>query len=488
MNYRMCAYILAQIALTTACLLLIPFAMSFAYGESGTPLGFGVTIAILLVLGIPFVIKKPLNTELRVRGGFIVVALAWILLSVCGAIPFTLSGYVPNYVDSLFETVSGFTTTGATAFTNIDSFPKSLLFWRSFTHWIGGMGVLVFVVAILPKSNNSIVHLLKAEMTGPQFGKLVSKMRFTARILYAIYIVLTLIMVGMLVAGKMPVFDAFTTAFATAGTGGFANHSAGMAYYNSLYIEIVVTVFMMVFSINFNLFYLLLVGRVKDVIRNEEFRAMFIIYGVAVAAITVSLSIHNTYTSVAEALRYSSFQASSIMSTTGFCSTDFTKWPAFAQAVLVFLMFIGGSAGSTAGGLKVSRVVIMFKSGLKEIHRTFSPRSVVSVKLDGKTLDSETVRSVNTYLVLFVILFTLSFFLVMIDPFLRGTDGLLMGFTGVATCINNVGPALSKLGPLDSFAPLTNFSKIILSLDMLIGRLEIMPMLLLFYPPAWRKT
>lgn len=488
MNYRMSAYVLAHIALVTAGLMLIPFVMTFAYGESGTQLGFGITIAILLVLGIPFSIKKPLNTEIKARGGFILVAIAWIFLSVCGALPFTVSGYVPNYFDALFETVSGFTTTGATALANVEALPKSLLFWRSFTHWIGGMGVLVFVVAILPKSNGSIVHLLKAEMTGPQFGKLVSKMRFTARILYAIYIALTLLMVGILVAGKMPVFDAFTTAFATAGTGGFANYTTSIAHYDSLYAEIVITVFMMVFSINFNLFYFILIGHIKDVVRNEEMRAMFIIYGAAVAAITVSLTIHNTYSSIAESLRYSSFQAASIMSTTGFATADFTKWPAFSQAILVCLMFIGGSAGSTAGGLKVSRIVIMCKSGVKEIRRAFSPRSVVAVKLDKKTLDDETVRSVNTYLVLFVLLFAVSFFLLMLDPFFHGEDGLVTCFTGLAACINNVGPALGGLGPLASFNPLTNFSKILLCIDMLIGRLEIMPMLLLFYPPAWRKA
>lgn len=488
MNYRMSAYMLAQIALITAGLMIIPFAMSFAYGEVGTPLGFGVTIAMLLVLGIPFVIKKPRNTEFRARGGFILVAIAWIFLSVFGAVPFTLSGYVPSYIDALFETVSGFTTTGSTVIPDIEALPKSLLFWRAFTHWIGGMGVLVFVVAILPKSNNSTLHLLKAEMTGPQFGKLVSKMRFTARILYAIYVVLTLLMAGILMIGKIPAFDAFTLAFATAGTGGFANYATSIAHYNSLFAEITVTVFMMVFSINFNMFYFLLIGHAKDVIRNEELRTMFIIYGFSVGAITVSLVIGKTYSSIAEALRYSTFQVASIMSTTGFATADFTKWPVFAQSVLVLLMFVGGSAGSTAGGLKVSRVIIMCKSGVKEIRHALSPRSVVQVKLDKKTLDDETVRSVNSYLVLYVIIFAISFLLLMADPFFHGQDGLLMGFTGIATCINNVGPGLSGLGPLASFNSLSNFSKIILCLDMLIGRLEIMPMLLLFYPPAWRRA
>lgn len=488
MNYRMSAYMLAQIALITAGLMLIPFAMSFAYGESGTPLAFGITIAVLVALGIPFVIKKPLNTEFRARGGFILVAIAWIFLSVFGALPFTISGYVPNYIDALFETVSGFTTTGATVIPDIETLPKSLLFWRAFTHWIGGMGVLVFVVAILPKTNSSTLHLLKAEMTGPQFGKLVSKMRFTARILYAIYVVLTLIMAGILMIGKIPVFDAFTLAFATAGTGGFANYATSIAHYNSLFAEITITVFMMVFSINFNMFYFLFIGHAKDVIKNEELRTMFIIYGASVIAITITLMVGKTYSTVAEALRYSSFQVASIMSTTGFATADFTKWPMFAQSILVLLMFIGGSSGSTAGGLKVSRIIIMCKSGVKEIKHAFSPRTVVNVKLDKKTLDDETVRSVNSYLVLYVILFAISFFLLMLDPDLQSEEGLVMGFSTIATCINNVGPALDNFGPLANFSALTAFSKILLCVDMLIGRLEIMPMLLLLYPPAWRRT
>lgn len=489
MNYRMTSYILGSIAVITAGLMFIPFLMTFGYGEdlSSTALGFGVTIAILLAAGIPFIVKKPKNTHITSSCGFVTVALAWILMSIAGALPLCISRVIPNFIDCIFEMVSGFTTTGATIMTNIDAAPKSILFWRSMTHWIGGMGILVFVVALLPKTGPAIVHLMKAEVPGPEFGKLVSKLRFTARILYCIYLALTILQVIFLVASpKMDLYDAVVFSMSTAGTGGFSNRGISVAYYDSVYIDVVITVFMMLFAANFNVFYFILIGRVSAALRSEEFRTMFIIFGVATLLMTVSLTVYDIYDNFWESLRYAAFQAASVMSTTGFATADFNTWPTLCHVVLLALMFIGGSAGSTAGGLKVSRIVIGAKSAVAGVRKVYSPRGVFPVKLDGRPLLDELRTSVGHYFIGYFLVTVIS--LVLISLAEVDSVGLVENFSAVATCINNVGPGLGSFGPMYSFAHLTGFSKIVLSFTMLMGRLEIIPILLLFYPKAWSKA
>lgn len=486
MNYKLTLNVLGFISLTVAGLMIIPFIMSFAYGETSTPLAFGVTILALVAIGIPATIFKPKNRNLSARGGFLIVALAWIYLSMMGALPFTISKHVPNYIDALFETVSGFTTTGATILTNVEGMPKSLIFWRSFTHWIGGMGVLLFIIAVLPKSDPTIVHLIKAETPGPQFGKLVSKLRFSAQITYAIYIVLTLLEVVALACCGCSAFDSFVHALGTAGTGGFSSYSLSVAGLNSLGAEIVITVFMVIFSVNFNLYYLCLIGHFKDAIKSEELRTLIGIFAFSSVAISISLTITNTVSSFGEGLRYASFQTASIISTSGFATADYTQWPTFCQMMLFLLMFMGGSAGSTAGGLKVSRLIIMFKDGIRQLKTSISPNRFTPVKLDGKPVSSELTSGVTSYTCTYCLIMVVSLLLISLNS--PSGFGLIENSSAVVTCINNVGPGFGALGPLGTFAPYSNFTKIVLSLDMLIGRLEIVPILLLFYPKAWQRN
>ncbi len=482
MNYRMTAHLLGQILLVVAGFLLVPFIMSFCYAESGTPLAFGVTLASMAAIGIPLTVMRPKDTSINIKGGFITVALAWIVLSLFGAMPFAISGYFASYIDSLFEIVSGLTTTGATVLTDIEAVPSSLLFWRSFSHWIGGMGVLVFVIAVLPKSNNAIVHLAKAEIPGPQFGKLVSKLRFTARILYGIYILLTLIEVVALLICRMPVFDSFITAFSTAGTGGFSSNNNSIGGYNSLAIEIVTMVFMLLFSINMNVFYLLAIGRFKQAFKNEELWWLLVIVFVAIFLVSLSLTLGHVYETFGETLRYSSYQVIAFISTTGFGTANFDDWPVLAQTTLFVCMFIGGMAGSTAGGLKISRVITLVKSSGRSIKKSISPRTVVSVKIDGKSVDENVVKNILNYFALLMSIYFVSVILVSIIQ--EGMD-FATAVTAVATCLNNVGPGLSKVAA--GFGEINPFAKIIFIFDMLIGRLEIYPILLLFYPKSWKK-
>lgn len=482
MNYRMTAHILGQLALFIAGFMLVPFIIALVNGEN-TLLAFGVTIGGLTALGCVSLFSKPKDTSFNARGGFLIVALAWIGFSVAGCLPFFISGYIPNFIDALFETVSGFTTTGASILTNIEALPDSLLFWRSFTHWIGGMGVLLFVIAILPKGDASIVHVLKAEVPGPQFGKIVSKMNFTARILYAIYIVLTLLEVILLCFGGMTVFDSFIHAFGTAGTGGFSNYAASVGRFDSLYIDIVITVFMLVFSVNFNLYFLIIIGRFKDAIKSEELRWLLIVFCGATLMISLSLTLNDVYDTFWQALRYASFQSASILSTTGYVTADFATWPVFTQVALVLLMFIGGCAGSTAGGLKVSRVMILVKNAFRAVKKEASPRSVVLVKTDKHAVSEELNGGVLAYFVLYVSMMLLSVLLVAAAS---NQFDFTTNLTAVVTCYNNVGPGLGGVGPTSCFYAYGGFSKIILILDMLMGRLEVLPILMIFYPKAWR--
>ena len=399
-------------------------------------------------------------------------------MSLFGALPFYISGYFDSYVDCFFEVVSGFTTTGASILKEPGILPNSIIFWRSFTHWVGGMGVLVFVMAILPLSDERSLHLMRAEAPGPVVGKLVPKMKDTAKILYGIYIIMTAILVVMLLFGKMPLFDALCNAFGTAGTGGFTTSSAGISGYNSPYIEMVIAVFMLLFGINFNLYYLILIGNLKDVFKSEELRWYLAIVGISTASIAVN--IYNVYGK--EAFRYSFFQVSSIMTTTGFATTDFNFFPSFSKTVLVLLMFIGACAGSTGGGFKVSRLIILIKSFKKEIRRLLHPRSVTPVRLEGKVVDHTVSHGTVSYFMMYIIIMMVSVLLISVDNFDFTTNT-----TAVISCFNNIGPGLGVVGPMGNFSGYSYFSKIVLSFDMLFGRLEILPMLVLFHPLSWSR-
>ncbi|MBO5982683.1 MAG: TrkH family potassium uptake protein, partial [Clostridia bacterium] len=393
-----------------------------------------------------------------------------------------------SYLDAVFECVSGITTTGSSILTDIEALPNSLLFWRSLTAWLGGMGVLVCVIAILPKKDRSATQLAKAEMPGPQFGKLVSKIQHSALILYAIYIVLTLVEFGVLCALDMPAFDSINHAMATASTCGFSVKNASIAHYNSVGIDVAITVFMLLFSINFNVYFLYIAGQFRKAIKQEETTWMFAIYIIFVAIITLSLCLSNTYGTVAESIRHSSFTAAAILSTTGFVTQNYESWPMIAQILIFALMFMGGSAGSTAGGLKVSRVIILGKSSMLSAHKMLSPRSVKSVRLEGKTLSEETIHNTQRYFVLYAMILVVSVILISIDKSVSSdTNGLMTNISAVVTCFNNVGPGFGGVGPVCNFADLGIFTKIVLIMDMLIGRLEILPILLIFYPKAWRS-
>ncbi len=484
MNYRITAYMSGIIMVVEAALMSVPFFIAIALGENSI-LAFGVTITALIAIGIPLVILKPKDLVMKPKDGFVIVALGWILMSLFGALPFVINGAIPNFIDAVFETVSGFTTTGSTIITDIEVFPKSILFWRSFTQWIGGMGVLVFVIAVLPKSDTKFFHVFRAESPGPQVGKLVSKLKHTALILYGIYVALTLIEI-ILLSIKMPFFESVIHAFTTASTGGFSNMNASVAAFSSAYIDTVITVFMILFSINFNIFFLIILGKFRDVIKSEELRVFLAIVIIVIAAITACLMINKVYQSFGEALRFSAFQAASFISTTGFVTADYTAWPTAAQFLLFLLMFVGGSAGSTAGGLKISRVIILFKSGAREIKSTLSPRSVNTIRLDGKPLDYIVTHGTMRYFILYLLILCGSALLVSLNNPAFGGESMISDLSAVVTCLNNVGPFFGTSGSTGNFASYGPFAKIIFSLDMLFGRLEIFPMLLLFYHKTWR--
>lgn len=490
MNYREMLFILAEIALIFAGILLIPLFVAVGLGESATIHAFGVAIVVSIVFGIIGVICRPPKGKraMKPASAIVLCGITWIFIALIGAIPYRLSGYVPNYIDALFETVSGVTTTGSTIIRNVEILPRSILLWRALSQWIGGMGVLVFVIAVLPKNESAATQLAKAEMPGPQFGKLVSKLRFTAQILYVIYIVLTLLEAGILVAFKMPVFDSFCHAFTTVSTGGFSVRNMGIGSYDNVGIEVVITVFSLISSVNFNVYYLILAGQIRKAIKNEETLWMFGIYVAATIAVTLSLFIttlneHN----FAESLRYASFQVATTMTTTGYGVTNYAGWPVFSQFVLIALMFIGGSAGSTAGGLKVSRVVILGKSSFLNVRKAMSPRSVRGVKMDGKTLTEDTVNTVQRFMVIYVLLFVTSLLLISILSPFKGSDGMVTNLSAVATCLNNVGLGVMSLSN-GLFADFGYFAKIVLMFDMLLGRLELMPILLIFAPKVWKPA
>lgn len=481
MNYKMVAKVLGKILLIEALLMCFPLVISLIYKEN-TYLSYVIPIAGLAVLGIPSLIFRPKDSSIYAKEGFVITAFAWVLLSLAGAIPFVVSGAIPSYVNALFETVSGFTTTGATILSDVEALPRSILFWRSFVQWVGGMGVLVFMLAILPESNSAgIMHVYRAESPGPKVGKLVSKIKFTARILYGIYIVLTVVEVIFLVCGKMPLFDSIVHAFATAGTGGFSIKNASIAYYDSVYIEMVIAVFMFLFGINFNIFYLLLVRNVGRVVKSEELRVYFCI--TVAATLLIACDLLSVVGNFGEAMRYSFFQVTSVSSTTGFCTADFNTWPTFSKCMLLLLMMIGSCAGSTCGGMKVSRLIILTKSGFSDIRKMVRPRSVISLKFEGETLNPSVVNAVRTHFCVIIALIILTTLLISIDGYGDFTTNL----SASIACVNTVGPGLGLVGPLGNYEGYSALSKILLSIDMLAGRLEVFPILILFSASTWKR-
>lgn len=489
----MLAMILGEISLTLGALLCIPLFMAVGLHEgSSTILAFGVTVGIAVFIGILGIVLRPKKNDRNMRSssGFAMCGLIWVFMSLLSAIPFAISKCIPNYIDALFETVSGFTTTGASILRAVEGLPKSILLWRALIQWVGGMGVLVLVIAFLPKNDKMSTALAKAEIPGPQFGKLVSKLRFTSRILYAIYIVMTLILVGILCALKMPVFDSFCHAFSTASTGGFSVRNASIAAYNSVGIEATITVFMLLFSFNFNIYYMVLIGHVIKAFKNEELAWMLGLYVSACVILTANLCLSQTYDSVGEALRYVSFNVASVMSTTGYGTADFTLWPTISQVLLLLIMCIGGCAGSTAGGMKVSRAVLLCKTSLSDVKKTISPRSIYTVKMDGKAVDGDTLRNTKTFFIVYILIVALSTVLISIEPhnFPAGTNSFETNFSAVIACFNNIGPGIGAVGPTGNFADYSIFAKIVLIFDMLLGRLELMPMILLFHYRSWKRA
>lgn len=480
MNYRMLGYLLSIILLIEAALLLIPTGVAIGYGES--PLPFLITIAILVIISLPSIIFKPENKRIFAREGFICAASAWVLLSAFGALPFVISGAIPNYIDAFFETVSGLTTTGATLLTEIESLPKGILFWRSLTHWIGGMGVLVFMLAIIPSKDGQSMHLMRAEVPGPQKGgKLVPKTRQTAIILYGIYIALTVIMTICLLLCGLSVYDSTVIAISTAGTGGFSVLNSSIAGYANVTVEWIVSIFMLLFSVNFNLYFFLLIGRGRDILHDEELKVFLGLTAVSTALIAVNT--RSLFDKLGDCIRTAFFQVTSIMSTTGFATVDFNNWPAFSKTLLMLLLITGACAGSTAGGLKLSRIIILIKSIVREIKHILRPRSVNVIRLNKEPLDGETVRSALGYLAMYFFIMLASILLISLDGFDFETNA-----TSVLTCINNVGPGLGELvGPCGNFSYFSGGGKLLLSLDMLLGRLEIVPMVVLLSPSTWKR-
>ena len=461
-----------------AALLLLPLITCLLYREDALP--FLLTILLLLLISLPLALAvRPRSKAMYAREGFLIVSLSWILVSALGALPFVLDGAIPSYIDALFETVSGFTTTGASILRDIEPLPRGILFWRSFTHWIGGMGVLVFIMAILPLANDRSMHVMRAEVPGPHVGKLVPRARDSALLLYAIYLFLTVAEVIFLVAGGMPLYDSLVNAFGTAGTGGFAVKNASIGFYDSAYVDGVITVFMLLFGINFNLYFLLLLRDFKQVLKSEELRVyMLTAFG---SMLLITLNILPLTGGAGSAFRQASFQVSSIMTTTGFATADYTQWPVFSQVILFFLMMLGASGGSTGGGIKVSRVIILFKTWGRELVRLVHPRAVGAVRLDGKRVDDETCRDVSVFFIAYMGIIAVMTLLVSLDGFDFTTT-----LSSVTACIGNIGPGLGAVGPTGNFADFSILSKLLLSLTMLLGRLEIFPLLLTLTPVLYR--
>ena len=478
MNRAIIRFILGSVLKIEAVLMLLPCIVALCYKEQ-EGLSFLLVAFLSGILGIILTISKPKNHVFYLKEGCIITSLSWILLSIVGAVPFVLTGEIPSFTNALFETISGFTTTGASILSDVEALSHTSLFWRSFTHWIGGMGVLVFLMAIIPLSGGSNIHLMKAESPGPSVGKLVPKMKHTARLLYLIYFGLTIIEIILLLTGGMPLFDSLTTTFGTVGTGGFGVKNSSIAGY-SPYLQWVITIFMILSGINFNAYYLIIFKQFKKAFTMEEVHAYIGIIVAATGIIFVELA--RTSMNMVDALRHAAFQVGSIITTTGFATTDFNEWTQASRTILVLLMFIGACAGSTGGGIKVSRFITVFKTVGKEINSYIHPKSIKKIKMDGKPIEHEVMRATNVYFVTFLSLFILSVFLISLEE-----KDLITNFTAVAATINNIGPGLEMVGPTQNFAHFSPFSKYVLMFDMLAGRLELFPILLLFVPTIWKE-
>ena len=478
MNSSIVRYILGHVLKIEAALMVIPVVVGIIYREQATS-AFLITIALCAVCGILMTIKKPANTVFYLKEGCVTTALSWILMSIFGCLPFFISREIPSFTDALFETISGFTTTGASILSEVEGLSQSIMFWRCFTHWIGGMGVLVFLLAVIPLTGGSNINLMKAESPGPSVGKLVPKIRYTARILYIIYFGMTVLQTVLLLFGGMTFLDALNTAMGTAGTGGFGIRNDSFTSF-SPYIQWVVTIFMILFGVNFNAYYLIVLRQFKKAVKVEEVRCYFGIILAATAIIFVN--IYRSVGAVELTLRQSMFQVASIITTTGFSSVDFDMWPSLSKSVLVVLMFVGACAGSTGGGIKVSRILILCKTVRKELHIFLHPNAIKKIKMDGKAIPHEVVRSTNIFFIVYVLIFASSIFLIAFDDF-----DLITNFTAVAATFNNIGPGLELVGPTGNFGMFSWFSKLILTFDMLAGRLEIFPLLILFVRDTWKK-
>lgn len=485
MNKKLVLYNSGRIAVFASFLMLLPAVVSLIYRD-GQLISFLIPFAIMLLFGILCTRFKPKNKSAYAKEGFVTVAIMWLLLSVFGSLPFVISREIPSFIDAFFETVSGFTTTGASILEDVEALPHSMLFWRSFTHWVGGMGVLALALAILPtdkkaeSAKDGSIHILKAESPGPTFGKLVSKLKYNVRILYLIYTVITAIEVILLLLGGMGLFDSLLNSFATAGTGGFAIKNASIAHYDSVYIDYVIGIFMLLFGVNFNIYYFMLTGRLLKILKSEELRWYLII--VATAVISITLNILSQFESLATAFRYAFFQVSSIITTTGFVTANYDLWPTFSKFILVLLMFMGACASSTGGGLKISRVIILFKSAICEIRNQINPREIHTVKCDETYLTPVAVASVGTYFGIYMAILFVSSLVVALDG-----ESFATTFSSVVACLNNIGPGLDKVGAVGNYSDFSVLSKLVLSFDMLAGRLEILPLLIALSPSVWKK-
>ncbi len=480
MNFRMIFKSIGSLLCVEAGCMLPSLLVALIYRQEDS-FAFVWSIVITAAAGLILRLIKSKTTDIYARDGFAIVALGWILVSAFGALPFIFSNTIPSVVDALFESVSGFSTTGASILRDIEALPRGVLFWRSFTHWMGGMGVLVLMMAILPSVKANTLHILKAETPGPTPGKMVPKIGQTAKILYIIYLVLTVIEVIFLMAGGMSLYEALIHAFSTAGTGGFSNRNTSVAAYGSLYIEIVITVFMLLFGVNFTLYFMAIKGNIKSILKDEELRFYISTFVIATVFITLNVN-HELYHSVGTSIRYSAFQVSSIMTTTGFVTADYNLWPAFSQCILLLLMFIGASAGSTGGGIKCVRLVLLFKIVKREITKLIHPRAVQTIKINGRIVDEEILSGVMAFFFFYILIFVTAVLAVLLDD-----KDIITSSTAVMTAINNVGPGLGAVGPVGNFADISGFSKIILSVCMIIGRLEIYPIMLLFFPSFWKR-
>lgn len=478
MNYRIISYIVGWVFNLQAIFMVLPCITAIIYQEEEL-YDFLIPIILCLAVGLLLTWKKPKNKVFYIKDGCVTVALSWIVLSITGALPFIISKSIPHPIDAVFETVSGFTTTGSSILTDVEILPRSIIFWRSFTHWIGGMGVLVFLLSLLPLAGGYHMNLMRAESPGPSVGKLVPKVQKTAKILYTIYFGMTILQIILLLFGRMPLFDALCITFGSAGTGGFGIKNDSMGSY-STYCQVITTIFMIAFGVNFSAYYLILTKKFKQAFQIEEVRCYFGI--IAASIIVIAINTRHLFTGIGSAIQQAAFQVGSIITTTGYSTTDFNQWPTLSKAVLVLLMFIGACAGSTGGGIKVSRILLLCKAAKKELQLYLHPNAVKKLKMDQKPISHEMLRSTNIFLSVYLLIFAVSVLIVAIDNF-----DLVSTFTAVATTLNNIGPGLEIAGPMGNFSSFSYLSKGVMIFDMLAGRLEIFPLLLLFFKGTWKK-